>query len=351
MMNKTIRLFSLISFILVALVLGACGNSAATPVIVEGVTEIAEEATEAPTQTLEPTPTPMTRKAVLVAPPAVRSEDAAWARTRINDRASESGLTLEVVEQVMPEMIGSDWALVVFLIAPDNLDALRNSAVETQFVVISDAQMEGQGNLTVLYRDPYEQAFMAGYVSMLAAPDWRLGGLLPWPDETTGQELIEAFTNGANYFCGRCASVYMPVALFPKTSSLTPDSAPEEWTAAFDSLHTQYYLYTVYAAPEAASSTLLAHLAEMNMVIVGGETPTDQLGDRWAATVDQDAIGMLDMIWDDLLAGNGGQTVHVPVSLRDVNAELLSGGRMRLVDETIQLLNDGYLEPLSPDYP
>ncbi|NSW51239.1 MAG: hypothetical protein HPY85_01895 [Anaerolineae bacterium] len=310
----------------------------------------AEIATETPTP--QPTETPPPGLVVLVAPQSVSAEEVNLWQSRLASLVETQGLVLDVRDMVTEGDISQEWKVVLFLDNPERYEAIRASAPDVQFVrIVNDPQLNGDGNGSVIYDSSLEQSFMAGYVTMLAAPDFRAGGLLSMGDGVNIDQHQQAFINGAAYFCGRCASVYMPVTLFPVTTQLPGSSAPAAWLEAYNTMNLQYIVYTTYVDAGAGSDELYTGLTTQNTVIVGGRSPGDTALYRWAATVQVTPFAALESIWPALMNGQGGHSIKAPVEVADVSDDFLSQGRMRLVDETLQALMDGAILPLSPDYP
>lgn len=307
--------------------------------------------TVTPTETSVPTPEPVLGKMILSVPLEAQDDLYQEVLDFLTTWTAGEGYVLDVREAVVPSDIQEDWFGIVFLKTPANLSEIQEANPDLNLLVLSEDSLTGNGNLSVIQFNRLHQTFVAGYVSVLAAPDWRLGGLLPWDDAETGTLLQEAFVNGAAYYCGRCASVYMPVTLFPVISSLSSDSNSDDWLNAYTTLNQSYIVYVVYLSSEASSDELILALDEQNRVMIGAETPPEGVQDRWAATVSMDVMGTIQIVLPEAFSGNGGQTVIVPVQITDVNEELLSVGRMRLIDDTMELLTKGELLPLSPDYP
>lgn len=300
------------------------------------------EVTPTPADTATPTPAP--ERVILVAPDE-NAPQAQAAREMLAELAGSAGMGLEVRPAVDPGEIAPGWKLVVLLTPPANLPQLLAAAPQTQFVVISPVGLEPGTNLTVIRRDPTLAAFLAGYLAEVLAPDWRAAGLLP-ADTPAGTQLEEAFRNGGNYFCGICNMLYPPYVRFPLTGSLPLNSDPQAWQALSESLE-QSTVYVMYVAPEASSPELLSYLAQKGMIILGGQTPPEEVRSRYAATIHADALSALEELWPELLAGNGGQAINAKLQISDVNPELLPPGRLRLTEQVIEDLESGLLSPLS----
>ena len=302
-----------------------------------------------PTEIPQPTETPQPGKVILVSADALDTPGNE-VHSQLQTLSEQAGYSFEAMTAFNVEQVNDSLKVAIFMEEPQNLAELRNAAPAAQFVVVtSNEQLQGEENLSVLYVNTMDQAFIAGMVTMLAAPDFRAGGLLVWDNDEQGADAQEAFVNGANYYCGTCASVYMPVAFFPIVTSLPSSSTWETWLDAFNSMNTEYIIYTMFVNGGAATTELMQALAIANVAVVGEHTPTGTDLPRYAATVQMDIAAQLVNLWPDLQAGIGGKTVVVPVEVVDVNEELLSAGRMRLVNDAIVLLAEGALESLSPD--
>ncbi|MGD0708026.1 MAG: hypothetical protein ABSA51_06180 [Anaerolineaceae bacterium] len=309
--------------------------------------QAAPTATPIPTQTPVPsvTPTPAPGRVILVAPDGTAAQDLQAAQSTLKDLAGSSNMVFETRPALQASDITADVKIVVFLTPPANLSDLTNAAGQTQFVVVSTGDLPAAANLTVIRLRQDFQAFIAGYVGALIAYDWRLGGLLPSdnPNSTLEQQ---AFANGEQYFCGLCNPQFPPFVTLPQITTLASNSDPAAWQSAFDQIYS-ITMETVYVAPEASSPDLLNYLAAKNLHIIGGQSPTDDLKSHWAATVLYDPMSSLKNIWPSIIAGKGGQTVAASVQVTDTDDGTVGQGKMRLINETISMLMDGSLLPLS----
>ena len=150
-----------------------------------------------------PTPLPAADRVVLVAPADFDPVLLADAETVLRELAASSALEFERREQVFANEITSDIKVMVFLNQPENLGSLATGAPGTQFVAIMDQDWNPGQNVTVIRRREDHTAFMAGYLAALLAPNFRVGALLAAENPAFSQ----AFVNGANYYCGPCASL------------------------------------------------------------------------------------------------------------------------------------------------
>jgi hypothetical protein len=329
-----------IFFLLMMLLTGCEGitPTAAVPSITEAPTVIAASPTLPPT--LLPTQTSVPGRVWLVGDlPADDLQETAAAL------AEQSNLTLEV----RPDLTaGVEAGVSVVLVwgNPAGLTGAVAAAPQIPFVVFGEVPDLAQAaNVWRVHLRPQDQLFVAGYLTAILAPDWRSAALLP-EDAGVAAQGSEVFTNGARYWCGRCAPTYGPVVLFPLTATLPSGSAPSTWLMAFDGLN-EKRVEVVYVAPEAVSEELLRGLVERNVVVVSGGPLPDSVGDVWAAAVIEDTALTLQNIWADVLAGQPAQELLVSLRLSKVNPRLLSPGRQERVEAVIAALDDGLISPFS----
>ena len=81
------------------------------------------------------------------------------------------------------------------------------------------------------------------------------------------------------------------------------------------------------------------------MVLIGGQSPPDELRSRWAATIRLDYLAPLEQIWPQVVSGQGDHIVDTPVVIQDINEEFYSPGRQRLVEQTLRDLEAGWILP------
>jgi len=335
MMKKTSRLWLMV---LVVILLAGCArpveNTPSAPVETSAPMPAVEAPNaEAPT----PEPTEANRVVLVSASGAYPAMEAA-----LGELAAEAGLTVETRESVQAGDLSAEWKVVVFPSAPGNLAELAAAAPQTQFVAASGAELPAGANVSVIRLRPEYTSFVAGYLGVVLAYDFRVGALLP--AEGTA---AETFVNGGRFFCGLCNSTYSPIVRFPVVSQAPAGTAAGQWQQAVDTLQ-QNYLYVMYVSPEAASSELLSYLTAMRYTLYGGQTPPDEFRSRWAATVREDLVTPLRALWPGVIAGQGGQTLEASVEIADVNADLLSTGRLEQVQKMIAEMAAGRIYPFNP---
>jgi hypothetical protein len=333
---------ALLAFFIVSALLAGCRGAPAEQPTPEAPT--IAPATAIPTEA--PTAAPLPGVILLVAGAETDAGLLNAAQTRLNELAQSAGLSLETRPDLQPGDLKPEWKVVVFLTPPANLQDLLNAAPQTQFVVASESDLGPAGNLSVVRLRPENQAFMAGYASVVIANDWRAAGLLPL-DEPLGTLKSTAFVKGGQYFCGLCNSYYSPIVRFPIFSQLPKGSAPEQWLAAADELN-QSYIFLYYISPEAASVDLMYTLATRGVFLVGGQTPPDEVRSLYAATIRYNLADALSSLWPAVNSGQGGQNVEAGLELADINPDILTPGKQMLIEQTLADLQAGLVYPLDP---
>lgn len=301
--------------------------------------------TPASTSTPIPTATPEAARVTLVAPPGILPEEVNAVTEAIQPALSAAGLIVETLGQAPTGSLGPNRVAAIFLSVPDNLVDILTANPQTQIIVVSTADLQTGPTLTVLRVHPEYQAFMAGYASVLAAPNWRAAGLVP----TDGGEvnlLANAFMSGGRHFCGRCGTSTPPFAAYPLTESAGSGATPVEWQTAVSNI-LPAGLESLYFSKESQSPELLQSLVSQNLIFLGTSYPGDIFKDRWAATISLDIAGSLAAAMPDVLNGQGGKTLPVGVKFSDINEALLGAGKQRLIKDTNEQLMKGWLNPFT----
>ncbi len=292
----------------------------------------------APTET----PTPQPQRVVLVTPP----DTAPWliqnVQPVLSELAASAGLMFDTVQNLSPEEITPATKMVFITGTPDYLPQLVAAGPQTQFAAVSPLEIQTVPNFNLIRLQPERQAFIAGTVTITIAGDWRALGLLP-TGEPTASITEDAFRNGAQYFCGICNSYYAPIIRFP----IIRHTDSVNYQAVVDEAH-KNIVYAIYVAPEIATPDMLRALASQEYILVGGDTPPDDVKPRWAATIRQNPGTAIRALWPSMLAGQGGQVVPASISVEDSNTEFFSVGKQNLVQSVIEELDTGQIIPLTP---
>ena len=267
----------------------------------------------------------------------------------IAELAAGSGLEFEVRQEIFANEITPDVKIIIFLEQPNNLGSLAAGAPGTQFVAIGNQNWSPPANGTIIKENNDHVAFLAGYLSALLAPNFRVGALQVSEDTQYNQ----AFNNGVSYYCGLCASVIYPLNTYPVTAQRPLNSPPAEWQATFNEINASK-VNVLFLPSSAASPELGTFLSAADIAIIGDQSPPEELKSRWVATITSDGLFALRDIWDDLVLNNGGKVINASLSISDINYAVLndglvwlSHGKMRLLNKVIDLLRADQIYPYS----
>ena len=96
-----------------------------------------------------------------------------------------------------------------------------------------------------------------------------------------------------------------------------------------------------YVFPAVATPELLNYMTQTDMLVIGETSPSEPAADHWVTSIQPDVTSAIKNIFPDLVAGKGGQAVPTPLFLADINASLLSPGKLRLVQQVLDGLQNG----------
>jgi len=68
----------------------------------------------------------------------------------------------------------------------------------------------------------------------------------------------------------------------------------------------------------------------------------------WVMTIAPNTVKAIQTAWPNLIAGQGGVNVQSPLGLADVDPSLLTPGKLRLVQETLDALLAGRISTANP---
>ncbi|HEY47243.1 MAG: hypothetical protein AMJ88_00360 [Anaerolineae bacterium SM23_ 63] len=326
------------------LILGACGS----PMVASEITPTDDERvtlTPEPTPTLSPTFTLSPPRVILLASEEIDPELFSSVEEVIRELANEGGYVVETRTSLSSEEIDASFQLVVGFPPDQDLEILAESMEAVQFLAVGISGLSTSDNLSVIgpmgFR-PDQLGFIAGYISAVITQDWRVG-VIGRSDTPTGQAGLNGFVNGARYFCGTCRPIFPPYVQYPIQVGLSEVEIQNAWQEAVDIL-IEAAVHTVYVSPEIEDPRLLSALVESGMILIGGHRPGDELLRNWVATLRVDPAEAVRDLWEDLLGGQGGASVPIPMIIQDANPDLISYGRQRLVETILQELLEGFID-------
>ncbi len=322
--------------IFVVVFLGACGKPATE---VSGPTAV-------PTQTPVPTatmiPTPSTPLAILVLPADMDQAASDLYQKTVYDLAQQSGFRFQVRNALTSADLADPTLKVVIALPPDpGLATLAPAAPNVQFLAVNIPNLTAGGNLSVLAGDSQVElpAFMAGYVGAMLSDEYHIGMVLPQGDPDAQRAAI-AFKNGMTYFCGLCKTFYLSEIVYPTFVEIPPDEDPARYGGYANVLINDRKVYALYIYPTLANDDFLSYVGTQGVYLIGTSMPEQRPG-GWVMTIRPDTIKAIQTAWPNLIAGAGGQNVQSPLGIADVDPSLLTPGKLRLAQETLDSLLAG----------
>ena len=154
--------------------------------------------------------------------------------------------------------------------------------------------------------------------------------------------ILEAFINGARFYCGICQPKYPPYNTFPSWQTLAIENVSSNYQLAVDAL-AAIGTEVVYLPGSLQSPELLAYLDSLELKVISDQRSENPLTENWVGTLGLDPIPALKSIWLDVLAGSGGHQMAASITLLDTENGFLSEGRSRLFEEMVMEIETGQI--------
>jgi len=302
-----------------------------------------------PTATPNPTasPTASIPLAILVLPADMPQKDKDSYQTLVYDLTQANGMRWQVLNSLSPAdlgLVGPALKVVIALPPDPGLAALMAAAEGVEFLAVGIPDLPAAANLSSIGATGVpldQQAFLAGYIAGLIAPEWKVG-ILYQKDTPGGTAARDAFTNGFTFYCGSCRNPLFPqpAGIYPVTVPIPTDAKPGEYTAYADLL-LRNVVKVAYVYPAVATPELLSYMAQTDLLLIGQSLPGEDVRSHWVASIQPDTVSAIKNIFPHLVAGQGGEIVPTPLFLADVNLDLLSEGKLRLVQGVLDGLQNG----------
>ena len=234
---------------------------------------------------------------------------------------------------------------VAFFLSPDpNLMELVARYPSIQFVAIGLQGLDEAGNLTRIGPDGFrgdQVGFIAGVLAASVTPNWRVGAVSLLNDSEESASNI-GFQNGAMFYCGLCRPAYPPFNNYPVGVEASADdlSTVQNSVASLIDLDVD----TIYLSPALSDDASAALISDASVNLIGGESPGEELGDLWIATVRAAPEIAIEEIWDQVQSEEGGETIPMPIVIEDINPERLTPGRETWILEILQDLVGGFID-------
>jgi hypothetical protein len=169
--------------------------------------------------------------------------------------------------------------------------------------------------------------------------DYHIGMIIP-KDNPDALRALDAFTNGMSFYCGLCRPFYFVNWSYPQYIEIPADEDKSRYGAYADYLIIQRQVDTLYVYPEIATTDLLNYIGTTGALSLGVSMP-DPRPAGWVMTIQPDILKAIQSAWPNLAAGQGGVNVQSPLGLNDIDPSLLTEGKQRLAQQTLQDLLDG----------
>ena len=169
------RLRSTIFFVLISIILGACGTRG------EAVTTSTPIPTDTPIAPPTLTATATIPLAVLVVPADLDPDTSNLYQKTVYDLAQASGFRFQVRNTLTPAELEPGLKVVIALPPDPGIAALAAAAPDVQFLTINIPDVAAGGNISVLGNNSQSDisAFLAGYTAALITEDYRIGMIIP----------------------------------------------------------------------------------------------------------------------------------------------------------------------------
>jgi hypothetical protein len=331
--------------ILILVLLSACGGSA-TETVVAPPTAV-PTITALPTVTLMPTPS--TPLAILLLPADMDKTLSDLYQKTVYDLTQGSGFRFQVRNSLLPTDLADPTLKVVIVLPPDpGIASIAPTAPNVQFLAVNIPNLTPGGNLSVLAGDAQGElpAFMAGYVAAMISDEYHIGMMIP-KDNPDAQRAFNAFNNGMIYYCGLCRTFYMTEIGYPTYIEVPADESPSRYGGYANVLINDRKVYSIYVYPSLADADFLSYIGTQGVFLIGTSMPDPRPG-GWVMTIRPDTVKAIQLTWPNLIAGQGGVNVQSPLGIADVDSSILTPGKLRLAQETLDALLAGRILPTSP---
>lgn len=364
-MNKrTLRLSVLV--LLLTLLVTACngGNATVTPTptvtptefpIVLTATALANQIqnpeTPAPTSETLTTPEPTTAtqihsQIVFWAPEDVEAAQAQAYFDQLSDYSDQNGVTFERRATLEAVELSEQVQVVVSMASAPAIHTIAPAAQHVQFLAVGAGEVPTGGNVHAVSGSGVsiaQRAFLAGYTLALTTTDYRVG-VLSQAGTADGIATKDGFVIGAQYYCGICNSRYAPILFYPMAAEITDPTNPVDWQTAADALLASA-VTAMFVQPEVSSSELMSYLQSKNVRVILAEGQAGEGGANVVALLSSSGAVDLTATLNALLVGQSVGTVTSSVSLTTINEEIITPGRLGLIERVKAQLLAGEIQP------
>ena len=342
-MNKKIWLYWLIVIFLIA---GCSLNGGPdTPELEITATEDLS-LTEIPTETA----TALAPVGVFLTPDGSDPELVEQLNPLFSSYIKEQGLRYQVLPNLSIDDFNNDDFQMVVVIPPfPDLEILSQQAPQTKFLAVGFNDIDPLENLSVLRSGGGSfdiQGFIAGYIAAMITTDWRVGVLSIQEDENA-LAAREGFRVGVKYYCGLCNPKYAPTGvnyIYPKYIDLPVDVTDLEIEANVNFL-VDRAVNTYYIVPQMGRDQIYRILVGYQKRMIGpGSDFREEYRDFWVASLEYDLVAALQDFWPEFITAEFGIEGTPPLLISDINPDLLSPGKLKMVEAVLDDVSSGFIE-------
>lgn len=326
------------------ILLAACSGGTETP------SPQPATVTVSPTTPPTDTPTPLAPVGVFLTPEGFNPGLVAELGPVIGGYIKAEGLRYQVLPNLGLSDFQNEIIDIVVVIPPfPELDLLVESAPQTKFLAIGFDKLSPGENLSVLGSDGRDydvQGFIAGYIAAMITTDWRVGALSVQenPDALAARN---GFRTGVKYYCGLCNPKYAPTGInyiYPKYIDLPPEASDAEISVNIDFM-VDRVVNTYYIVPGVGTPQMYSKLIGYDKLIIGsGLDFREEYKDNWVVSLEYDLLESLVEFWPKFLETETGIEESPPLLITDVNVDLLSEGKLKLVMDILEEVQSGYIK-------
>jgi hypothetical protein len=178
----------------------------------------------------------------------------------------------------------------------------------------------------------------------MVTEDYKVGMIIP-KDNTDALRAFQAFSNGVSFFCGLCRPFYFVNWTYPQYIEIPKDEKEASYGAYADYLIIQRQVETIYVHRDVATADLLTYIGTTGTMSISDSSPSPRPA-SFVMAMQPNIIQAIQKAWPNLVAGLGGVEVQSPLGLTDIDPALLTPGKQRDVEQTLQQLLDGLINPL-----
>jgi hypothetical protein len=235
------------------------------------------------------------------------------------------------------------YLIVLTSVSSADVTAIRSHAPDVRIITLAADVLSPQPNVTLLQVPDdaeVQQAFLAGYTAALITDDYRVATMTSSSNEQAAAR-VDAFRNGAEYYCGLCRPERPPFEDYPLSLPYDPASGSASSTLSGTGVQ------TVFVPATLSDAQTLTDLVNSGLTLLGTIPPPAELRQSWAASFQPSPVTAIEAAWSSITGTSPPGSVTMPITVRDVNPDLLSPGRLRLVVRTQIDLGLGLIDATS----